>query len=239
MRLAKAIVPGKLKVLLKQAASPCFPQSVAEVLNLLGKSGSVFSVLQIGASDAGLNDPVVNYVKRGLAQGVFLEPLPHAFKKLEQRYAGLAGVSVYQCAVDRNCGERLIFSIDQSMPSLPEWSYQVAGFCREIVESHVKQLDLPDTAIMQQSVACITFEKLLEREAISKLDCLLIDTEGFDYEILQMYPFAELSPRVIVYENKHLENADRDAAAGMMVSKGYIVVDCGVDTICLLPSLMT
>lgn len=215
---------------------PSLPRDISEVLTILANRRRRFSVLQIGASDGGLNDPICGYVKEGRVEGVFLEPLPGPFKELSKRYSGLPGVSLQQNAVDRDCEDRIIYSIDQTIPNLPDWSYQVAGFCREVVLRHTEQLGLPDSAVVEGVVSCTTFEKLFERGITDVFDCLLIDTEGYDLEILRMFPFEEKAPLVVVYENKHLNATDRDEAAGMLVSLGYVVFDLGVDTVAMHPS---
>jgi hypothetical protein len=46
----------------------------------------------------------------------------------------------------------------------------------------------------------ISFETLLDRFKWSKLDLLQVDAEGFDAEIIKMFPFDRLKPAIIHFE---------------------------------------
>lgn len=62
------------------------------------------------------------------------------------------------------------------------------------------------------------------------IDVLLIDTEGFDYEILKRFDFDRVRPKVIIYECVHLSGEDQRGAVSRLASYGYKSAVYGLDT---------
>ena len=73
-------------------------------------------------------------------------------------------------------------------------------------------------------VPTIRFNTLFEMTNVSKIDYLKIDTEGYDYEILKMFPWDVVKPSFIKFESEHI---DVDMAVELLQSHGY---HCEVDT---------
>jgi hypothetical protein len=67
----------------------------------------------------------------------------------------------------------------------------------------------------------MTFAALLSKYNITYLDILVIDTEGYDFEILKMIDFATLMPAIIQFEEKNLMPSEKVACFKMLVEKGY------------------
>ena len=63
--------------------------------------------------------------------------------------------------------------------------------------------------------------ELLAKYKIEKLDFLMIDTEGHDYEILKTLDLDHYRPEVIIFENNHLSKSDYQAALDQLTTKGY------------------
>lgn len=87
--------------------------------------------------------------------------------------------------------------------------------------SHVVSKNLRKT-----EVPCACLERTLQGE--TRVDFLMIDTEGFDYHVLQQYPFAKVPTLRVVYESTHLITSQVIAAAEMMRSLGYANVMGGL-----------
>ena len=68
---------------------------------------------------------------------------------------------------------------------------------------------------------------------VKKIDLIHIDTEGYDYEVLKLFPFCTFQPRVVIFEHSHLSIADRQAAAKMLEGRGYKIAYYGADTLAL------
>ena len=62
----------------------------------------------------------------------------------------------------------------------------------------------------------------------TRVELLMIDTEGFDYEVLKMYPFATAPAVRVIYESSHLPTSAIIAAAELMRRLGYANVAGGL-----------
>ena len=52
---------------------------------------------------------------------------------------------------------------------------------------------------------------------------IVIDTEGYDLEILRQLDLIRFKPDLIVYEHKHLNELERTIAADLLIANGYSV----------------
>jgi len=69
---------------------------------------------------------------------------------------------------------------------------------------------------------------------VPKVDLLHVDTEGYDYEILKLYPFEIYKPQIVIFEHSHLSSDDHVAARGFLKKLGYQTKSYGADTIGVL-----
>ena len=75
-------------------------------------------------------------------------------------------------------------------------------------------------------VPCMCLPGALQGE--SRVELLMIDTEGFDYQVLSMYPFATAPAVRVIYESTHLSTSQVIAAAELMRSLGYANIAGGL-----------
>ena len=73
--------------------------------------------------------------------------------------------------------------------NLPVFYDQIGSFNKEVVLKHRNAIPGFDALFMEDKVNAITFKQLVEKYAITALDLIHIDTEGYDYEILKMIDF--------------------------------------------------
>jgi hypothetical protein len=62
---------------------------------------------------------------------------------------------------------------------------------------------------------------------------VVIDAEGYDWELIRSIDLARWSPEVLVYEHFHLSPTDRAEAAASIGRSGYNTLEEGFDTFCL------
>jgi len=51
----------------------------------------------------------------------------------------------------------------------------------------------------------------------------MIDTEGYDYEVLKQIDFQRFRPSLVIYERVHLSDAAKKASVDMLNKAGYDV----------------
>ncbi|OFZ56845.1 MAG: hypothetical protein A3D92_18725 [Bacteroidetes bacterium RIFCSPHIGHO2_02_FULL_44_7] len=71
----------------------------------------------------------------------------------------------------------------------------------------------------------MTLKDLLQKYNITDIDLLQIDVEGYEYEIIKSIDFNVIRPKIIHYENKHLNIDDNRECAILLKAKGYTVFD--------------
>lgn len=103
---------------------------------------------------------------------------------------------------------------------LPHWADQICSFDKKHIDKHFPNRVTNSATV---SVTALSVPELLRQQDIQKLDVLMVDTEGFDFQVLQQIPFESFRPRLIVYEHIHLSNADQEAAKNFLRRHCYVV----------------
>jgi hypothetical protein len=70
----------------------------------------------------------------------------------------------------------------------------------------------------------MSFDSLLKKYKPEKIDLLHTDTEGFDFELIKLIPFATLKPQMILYEHQHLTPEDAKACTSLLENNGYTLL---------------
>lgn len=160
------------------------------------------SFIQIGANDGVMNDPLYKFNVKNpdLVSGFVIEPLPDAYLNLVKNYSSLPNIQPINLAIHNTQEEMLLYQVNPDYFSLlPEFAKGIASFDPE----HWKKTALiPDISYLQTRVVkCISYSKLLSDYNIIDYDLLLIDTEGYDFEILMGIDFEAQKPRIIRFEH--------------------------------------
>jgi FkbM family methyltransferase len=201
--------------------------------------------MQIGAHDGSFSDPISHLVKQHHWQGILVEPQPRAFQKLRHSYQGEDQLIFEQALVGQQSGLKPFYSIRfPEVEQLSQWLEQSASLDRQQLVGalyyckFVKQSPgIPDdfeSLIEETFLPMITVEDLLSKHQVSKLDLLVIDTIGHDFEIIRSFPFDKLKPAVIHFEHSLLSERDRRDCLMLLKAQGYKFAKVAVDTIACL-----
>jgi FkbM family methyltransferase len=195
--------------------------------------------VEIGSNDGVQHDHLRPFILSRPWRGIMVEPVPYVFGRLRARYGGLERVVLENAAVADRDGELpfhyLIDADAAEREALPDWYDGVGSFSRDKVLAHRKAI--PDVAerLVSRRVPCMTFETLCRRHGVERVDLLVIDTEGYDAEILRSIDFETRRPRLLIYEHFHLAPEDRRSCRALLEDAGYETLEEGFDTFCLLP----
>jgi len=187
-------------------------------------------VVQIGANDGISGDPVRDFIERYRWPGILVEPLPDIFAKLARNYSGSPQVTLENCAIGE-ARELTLYRVRADVTNAAPWLHELASFDREVVLRD--RAFFPDIAdyIVEQRVPSISFSALMDRHGIDRFDVLVIDTEGYDLEILKQVDFPRHRPRVVLYEHKHLGAAQQKEAKALLAGIGYVTLQEEYDTL--------
>lgn len=160
------------------------------------------SFVQIGANDGVMNDPIFKFIQnnKNRVSGFVLEPLPDIFSNLVTNYQAFPTIKPLNLAIHNTETEMLLYRVK------PEHLSKVPAFAKGIASfdpNHWRKTSLvPDQDFMRSEIVkCISYSQLLKEYDIDEIDLLLIDTEGYDYEILMGMDFSDVKPRIIRFEH--------------------------------------
>ncbi len=220
-RLAKAARLARRRLLKRQPA-------LSTVAKLFDQKPAV--VVQVGSNDGKQGDPIAELTRRNPKWYVmFIEPLPHVFRRLRANYPNSPKYRFENIAIANQNERRRLYFVSDEIKSIrkdiPFWYDQLGSFDKNHILKHGRALKLRESQlenfISSQEVRCEPLPEVLERNWITKVDLLHIDTEGYDYEILKQIDLESSPPKAILYEHSHLSNEDRMAAKKLLSGAGY------------------
>ena len=165
------------------------------------KQQNVF-FLQIGANDGNRYDPISEFIHTHseMVSGVVVEPVPEYFYDLSENYRTIPSIIPINAAIHNSKSRMDIHVVDTKKAEdheLDEWVKGIASFN----VSHHSLSGVPKSVMKKISVPCLSLESLILARKISHIDLLLIDTEGYDAEILMGIDFGLIKPTIIFFEH--------------------------------------
>jgi FkbM family methyltransferase len=172
--------------------------------------------------------------------GVMVEPEPSAVARLAGNFGDRRNIALANVAVADRDGRLPLYGVEPPRAAAAEdarWelfgTYDlVSSLSRETILGHDWIAGVEDRITVEE-VECLRFESLCDRYEIERIDCLLIDAEGYDLEILEGIDFPRHRPRLLIYEHFHLGGQGRARAREIVAANGYESIEEGWDTWCL------
>ncbi len=216
------------------------PGSLSEFIDHFSrlKNGDVF-VVQVGANDGINRDPIHKFIKRDNWKGVLLEPQKFVFDNfLNKIYKKDLGITTINAALGEKDGTLPIYKIGFSNS---RWATGLTSFDKKVLEQafergYVKEqaakekLIIPENLekwIIEEKVTVISPESLIENYNIGRIDLLVIDAEGYDFEIIKIFNGIAIKPQVIIFEAKHLTNEDKIESIKFLKKLKYTITIFG------------
>lgn len=210
------------------------------------------NIVQIGANDGKINDPVFQFVMdhKSVIRILLIEPQPEIIPYLKENYARHEFATVYNGAIGQ--GESLVlYRVKPALwdsynpPYLKDApAYRVPSGFTSSSAQHVYRhaqgnilVDVPlDSCIEEIKVSCMTLKSLISELSWGfDIDVLQIDTEGSDDEMIYSSDIPFLKPKIINYENMHLTKDRKQGVEAFLMKAGYEIIHWnGTDTIALL-----
>lgn len=190
-----------------------------------------FFFIQIGSNDGKKNDPIHKHIVKYGWKGILIEPVPYLFQKLKTTYRGQESLIFENIAIANKDGYKTFYRVEENNePGNPPWYDQLGSFRKEVVLKHRDKVPNLEKHLISEEIQCLSFDSLMLKHAVKKIDLLHIDAEGYDYEIIKTVPFARIKPHMILYEHKHLSGEDRRACLALLRANGYAILEMRNDT---------
>jgi FkbM family methyltransferase len=201
------------------------PVSSREIISKYSSAQKDIFFIEIGANDGIMDDPIYEFVKRDRWTGILIEPVKRIFEKLVSNYDLCDNLIFENCAIANENGNRDFHYIKQ--PGNSPSGYEGIG-------SLLKDKFHADPMVKEQyltteNVQCITLDTLLEKHNVKKVNVLVIDTEGYDYEIIKTINFSRIRPNIILFEATHLTIDDYKSCTKLLKNSGYALYAEGKD----------
>ncbi len=210
-----------------------FPDPIDKFLMEFSKQNKSIKFIQIGANDGVSFDPIFKFVKNDHWNGILIEPLQPYFNELKRNYKKLKKQSLHfeNCAISNQIGNKKIYYI--SNLSGLEKNYNIlkaiSSFNREHVINFIRDRD--NLKIKSAEVRVSTLNKIIEKYNYWDFDILILDTEGYDFEIIKSIDLNLIKPKVILFEHEHFSKEDLTACTMLLKKYKYKHFVDGINTI--------
>lgn len=147
--------------------------------------------VHVGANDGISSDPIHDLIIKYKWSGILIEPQKNAFQRLVNNYKGVPNLQFLNKAIFRENGQRKLYpntiTGDDGQSSLL-LRKNVTDYCGFYEDQY-------------ELIECITFDKLIKDFQIKKIDLLVLDAEGYETELVLIFPFHNLFPAAILTDN--------------------------------------
>jgi FkbM family methyltransferase len=191
--------------------------------------------IQVGSNDGKMQDPIYKYITKYGWNGILIEPVKYLFEKLKVNYKGYESQLRFEnVAISKQNGIQKFYSLKKTdNPSVPFWAEGLSSFNKAVILKHKIYIPQIEDLLIEYDLETITLVDLQKKHNIQGVDVLMIDTEGYDYEILKSYPFAEFIPSLIIYEHRHLSRDEYKESMGYLRGLGYKLYAFECDTLAI------
>ena len=153
------------------------------ILNLAEKK-IINSLIQIGANDGVSHDHLHKIIKKFRLQSLLLEPIKKYFLDLQNNYAAYDNVKLENSALSINNEIFFLYKVNpEHFDKYGTLSSGISSFNKE----HLLKHGIKKKHIVQEKVNQISFDELLNKYNFKSFDLLLIDTEGYDCNIVNNF----------------------------------------------------
>ena len=212
---------------------------------LMGMSETI-NIVQVGANDGSINDPLYAFVSKypDRSRIILVEPQEDLISHLEENYRFHSAKYIFNGAIGPD-PELTLNRIrkgswqDFDVPYAKGWpeyraptgvtsaNYEhVAAWVSNFYKGNLDVKDIVETV----RVESVTMEELLKRSTLfTNVDVLQIDAEGFDDQVIYSSNIEELRPSIINFELANLNEQRANALKNFLGSLGYTVSPHGID----------
>ena len=186
-----------------------------------------FGLVVIGAHTGEfLANLIKNYIKQRI---LLVEPVPYNYQILEKEFKNLDNITICNKAIfDQRCKDNFYFVKKNSISKLGKhWASQIGSFDKNHILNHKnKRFDINEEDVECIEVDFITFEDLVQKYSITKIEKLQIDVEGAEYKIMKSINFESIEINNILFESKHFDGTFKegkklDEIKKKLLSNGY------------------
>lgn len=190
---------------------------------------SSFSFLQVGANDGVSFDFLYNFVINRKSNGIVIEPIKEYYKELCENYKNQPEILKINKAINKTAGNVTLYKIDSTkIYFYPDWVKGIASFNL----NHLRKFDfIKKEHILEEIVIAEPLMNIVNECNISSFDYFQVDTEGYDYEVVDMFDFKKYKPKMVKAEYVNLTAEEKKKIKIKLRANSYYVFFQGLDIV--------
>ena len=139
---------------------------------------------------------------------LLVEPVPHNVDAIKENLKEFKNIIIEPVAIS-NINEKkdFYFVKGNSINKLKKhWASGIGSFDKNHLISHrSKRFLIEDNDIDKVVIETLRFKDLIKKHSITEIEKIIIDVEGFEYEILSDIDLGEIKINSIMFEYKHFD----------------------------------
>ncbi len=196
------------------------------------------TLVQIGANDGQMADPVHAYLSKGGWQGVRIEPHPLYFSELTALHADQPEFQLFNVAISDEPGEMQLFHLNEAARDrYPRGLRGCASLERDRMldalrrGSRRRKIDILESDIVATTVQVRRLDSVLTDAGILQADILVVDVEGHETNVLRSFDAAAFGFKMAIVECNGPDAGDEAEIARMLGEAGLKVTRFGDDLV--------
>ncbi|MBN8630551.1 MAG: FkbM family methyltransferase [Rhodobacterales bacterium] len=219
-----------------------------DALEALVTPGKLINIVQIGANDGMINDPLHGFLRAhpSETQVILIEPQADLIPILTETYAFHPRKVIFEAAVGaagrltlyrvrKACWTDLVLDYGKRWPTYRAPTGVTSGDRDKVaawVGNYYRGPLSVDEVIEEVSVEAVPTPVLIQRAGLfQSLDVLQVDVEGLDDHVIRLSDIPTWRPHLIHYENAHLGKAREAAIREELAGQGYQVERLGMNSL--------
>lgn len=206
------------------------------------------TILEIGGNDGHQDDLIYSYAIKNNFITHILEPVPIYYEQLKTLYQNYKNVHAYNYAITKRTNLDYINYIPPSN-HMPLWLKGCSSFFtdKNVINGMATRnnddsitplndkniLTYIKENIQKLPVNCLSFNDFIKLSSISTIDVLIIDTEGYELEILKQIDLNKFNTSVVILEYHNHYSVDKLSMESLLRKFNYSIAftECNWDII--------
>jgi FkbM family methyltransferase len=204
--------------------------NLKKIISDLAEKKFINSLIQIGANDGITHDHLYDVIKKFRLKSLLLEPIKETFLNLSNNYSTFENIRLENSALSINNEILFLYRVN------PKYFYKYGTLPTGITsfyKDHLIKHGIKKNHIIQEKVNQISFYDLLKKHNINSFELLVIDTEGYDCNIVSDFflKIKNIRP-FIVFEWSHIKQNELQITLDKMLKNNYSFFPIGDDIFC-------
>tara|TARA_B100000902_G_C27309881_1_gene917723 strand:+ start:2438 stop:3193 length:756 start_codon:yes stop_codon:yes gene_type:complete len=173
-----------------------------KTLRYLFNKNLIKTLIQIGSNDGKRFDNLNEFIKEYSPKTILVEPIKRDFNELRKNYSNKKNIFFENSAISVNNKINTLFKVKEK--KLKYYGEHVKGISSFNV-NHLLKHGVSKFHIEKENVNSISINDLLKKYSIDQLDLLMLDTEGYDGDIIIDFLSTTSLKPLIIFEYIHIK----------------------------------